>query len=76
MVQPDNPEQLATGKKMVDIIFQKVVDWQGKITGEHGIGVSKLPWWELGTTPEERELHRRIKNALDPEHILNPGKFC
>ena len=76
MVQPDNPEQLATGKKMVDIIFQKVVDWQGKITGEHGIGVSKLPWWELGTTPEERELHRRIKNALDPEDILNPGKFC
>lgn len=75
MVDTHSPEQLATGKKVTNLLFEQVVAWNGKITGEHGIGISKLPWWNLGTSPEERELHQRIKHALDPEGILNPGKF-
>lgn len=75
MVNTHFPEQAATGKKVTDIIFKQIIAWNGKITGEHGIGISKLPWWNLGTTPEERDLHHRIKHALDPQGILNPGKF-
>ena len=62
-------------KKAVDELFHQVIAWEGKITGEHGIGLAKLPWWKIGTSPEERELHRRVKQALDPNGIMNPGKF-
>jgi glycolate oxidase len=56
-------------------LFTQVVDWGGSITGEHGIGLAKKPWWPLATSPAVRELHRTVKRALDPNGILNPGKF-
>jgi len=56
-------------------LFSQVLQWNGTITGEHGIGLAKLPWWEKATSKEVRDLHARLKSALDPHHILNPGKF-
>lgn len=60
---------------LLDQLFSQVLDWGGSITGEHGIGLAKLPWWHEATTPGIRDLHTRLKLALDPNHILNPGKF-
>ena len=62
-------------EKCLDELFQQIVKWGGVITGEHGIGLAKKPWWTLAVTPEVRDLHRAIKDALDPKRILNPGKF-
>jgi glycolate oxidase len=45
------------------------------VTGEHGIGLAKKNWWPMATSLETRALHAKIKAALDPEGILNPGKF-
>jgi len=59
----------------LDELFTQVLAWGGVITGEHGIGLAKKRWWPQATSPEVRELHRRIKDALDPKGILNPGKF-
>jgi glycolate oxidase len=59
----------------LDELFKQVVAWGGSITGEHGIGLAKKPWWPLATSKELRELHRTVKHALDPRGILNPGKF-
>jgi glycolate oxidase len=59
----------------LDELFRQVIDWGGVITGEHGIGLAKKRWWPLAAGPELREMHRRIKASLDPEGILNPGKF-
>lgn len=56
-------------------LFLQVLEWRGSITGEHGIGLAKLRWWEDATSPQVRDLHRRLKSALDTDHILNPGKF-
>lgn len=56
-------------------LFAQVVAWNGAITGEHGVGLAKLPWWELALSPANRTLHATIKKALDPENALNPGKF-
>jgi glycolate oxidase len=59
----------------LDDLFRQVVAWGGSITGEHGIGLAKKPWWPLAVSKEVRELHRTVKHALDPHGILNPGKF-
>ena len=47
----------------------------GVISGEHGIGLGKLPWMELQHGKEGMEAMRQIKRALDPNLILNPGKL-
>ena len=59
----------------LDDLFAQVLAWGGVITGEHGIGLAKKRWWPEATTPTVRELHRRLKSVLDPDGILNPGKF-
>ena len=62
-------------EQALDALFRQIIAWGGAITGEHGIGLAKLPWWKQAAPPELRDLHARIKQALDPKHILNPGKF-
>jgi glycolate oxidase len=59
----------------LDELFKQIVAWGGSITGEHGIGLAKKRWWPLAASPELRQLHRTVKDALDPKGILNPGKF-
>jgi glycolate oxidase len=59
----------------LDDLFAQVLAWGGVITGEHGIGMAKKRWWPEATSDVARELHRRFKQALDPNGILNPGKF-
>ncbi len=59
----------------LDELFARVLAWGGVITGEHGIGLAKKRWWPEATSDVAREVHRTIKNALDPQGILNPGKF-
>src|SRR6266513_2533636 len=59
----------------LDDLFAQVLAWGGVITGEHGIGLAKKRWWPEATSNIARELHRRLKQTLDPNGILNPGKF-
>jgi glycolate oxidase len=59
----------------LDQLFRQVLAWDGVITGEHGIGLAKKPWWPLAVSPAVRRLHGKIKHCLDPKGILNPGKF-
>ena len=47
----------------------------GVITGEHGIGLAKKPWWTQAVDKVGRDTHTALKAALDPKGILNPGKF-
>ncbi|MEM9399701.1 MAG: FAD-linked oxidase C-terminal domain-containing protein [Verrucomicrobiota bacterium] len=74
MVQPDKAKTLKV-RKAVDYLFKSVLEMGGTITGEHGVGLARKPWWNDATTPELRSLHQKVKNALDPQRILNPGKF-
>jgi glycolate oxidase len=46
----------------------------GSLSGEHGVGAAKLAFVERQIGPGGVELERRIKKALDPAGILNPGK--
>jgi glycolate oxidase len=62
-------------ERALDDLFAQVLAWGGVITGEHGIGLAKKRWWPEATSNTAREVHRRVKQALDPDGILNPGKF-
>jgi glycolate oxidase len=54
-------------------IMDLAVGLGGTITGEHGVGRLKRPWLEGYLGPEVMQLNQRIKQALDPLNILNPG---
>lgn len=74
----ENPDEPATKERMeraLDVLFQGVLAMGGSITGEHGVGLAKKRWWKQAIDPGADDLHRRIKRALDPEDLLNPGKF-
>ncbi len=62
-------------ERALDELFAQVLAFGGVITGEHGIGLAKKRWWPQATSEVSREIHRAIKDALDPAGILNPGKF-
>jgi glycolate oxidase len=61
--------------RALDELFAWVLKAGGVITGEHGIGLAKKPWWPLAVDRVGRDVHRALKSALDPKGILNPGKF-
>ncbi len=75
MVDFGQPGSKARSRAALDELFRQVTAWGGVITGEHGIGLAKKRWWPLAASAEVRSLHRRVKAALDPRGILNPGKF-
>jgi glycolate oxidase len=64
-------------KERAEVAFGEIMDLAiglgGTITGEHGVGRLKRPWLAAQIGPEAMELNRRIKDALDPLGILNPG---
>jgi len=75
MLDRTQPGAEERSRAALDDLFEQVLDWGGVITGEHGVGLAKKPWWNLAVPPEVRRLHATIKHALDPKGILNPGKF-
>ncbi|MGD9136912.1 MAG: FAD-linked oxidase C-terminal domain-containing protein [Desulfobacterales bacterium] len=56
-------------------LFRKVVALGGTITGEHGIGLAKIPFMEWEHGKESMAVMRSLKQTLDPNNILNPGKM-
>jgi glycolate oxidase len=70
-----DPEMREKVDRTLDDLFAQVLGWGGVITGEHGIGLAKKRWWPDATSEVVRELHRKLKQSLDPNNILNPGKF-
>ena len=59
----------------LDAIVAKTLEIGGTITGEHGVGLAKKPWLRRQLGDASYELMRQIKEALDPDCRLNPGKI-
>jgi FAD/FMN-containing dehydrogenase len=55
-------------------VYEPLASRGGSVSAEHGIGLEKQPWLALSRSDTELALMRRIKDALDPKGILNPGR--
>ncbi len=75
MIDGNDSKELENGHKAIEEIFQLVVNMGGTLSGEHGIGLSKAPFMSIAFNENELKLFKSIKNAFDPNNILNPGKM-
>ena len=75
MYNKADESEVKKANKAVDKPFQATLDLGGTITGEHGVGLTKMKYLpkEVGAT--QIELMRGIKKVFDPLNILNPGKI-
>ncbi len=67
-------ETPATRQRLEQAVYGPLEPLGGSVSAEHGIGLEKKPWLHLSRTPQELDTMRRLKAALDPKGILNPGK--
>ena len=70
---PADAAQAARAHLAYGEVMDLAIGLGGTITGEHGVGRLKKDWLGSYLGPEAYELNQRIKNALDPQGILNPG---
>ncbi len=56
-------------------IYLLVAEYDGSISAEHGVGLTKKPFLGINRSEEEIALFRQIKAIFDPNHIMNPGKI-
>jgi glycolate oxidase len=70
-----DPEQWKKVEQMVAEEFAIALELGGTLSGEHGVGALKRPYMETALGSVSLEIQKRIKSALDPLNILNPGKI-
>lgn len=75
VIDPQNEDEVQRMHKAVDEIFKAAIALGGTLSGEHGIGIGKVRYLPLEFGEAGVNVIRRIKEALDPDYILNPGKM-
>jgi glycolate oxidase len=68
-------DELARVHKAAFEIMQLCVEMGGTITGEHGVGVEKLEGLKLQFCSADITALQNVKQAFDPDNVLNPGKL-
>jgi len=74
LIDPEKPEDYAEAERLADRMLERALAVGGTASGEHGIGIGKLKFMrkEHG---DAVDVMKRIKQALDPLGIMNPGKM-
>ena len=71
----EKEENRVQSDQALDRLFKKVISMNGVVSGEHGIGIAKKKWFNEALDSGALNLHQILKSALDPNSVLNPGKF-
>jgi FAD/FMN-containing dehydrogenase len=71
----DDPDVREQADAALDVLFTWVLENGGVITGEHGVGLAKKRWIKEALGEAGFTAHLTVKEAFDPNRILNPGKF-
>ncbi|HUP32247.1 MAG TPA: FAD-linked oxidase C-terminal domain-containing protein [Gaiellaceae bacterium] len=75
LVDPDDPDELALVRGLAERLAERAIALGGTCTGEHGVGYGKSKLLPLEYGLEGVDMMRRIKHALDPGGMMNPGKI-
>ena len=70
-----NADEMSRVHRAVEEIFDAALRFGGTLSGEHGIGIAKMKFLGNEIGESGLDLMRSIKDALDPHHLLNPGKL-
>ncbi len=75
LIDPENEEEeLKLYQPLNDRLVERALRMGGTCTGEHGIGSGKIKYMEA-EHGESLDLMRQIKQAFDPDNLMNPGKM-
>ena len=69
-----NPKLMEKAQNAAKELFECTIKLGGTLSGEHGIGTSKLPFVDMIFSQDEIDFQKKIKKAFDPNNILNPNK--
>jgi FAD/FMN-containing dehydrogenase len=61
--------------QLSEAVLELVASLGGSISAEHGIGLAKRRWIGLTRSPADLTAMRALKQALDPENLLSPGRM-
>ncbi|MCR4309894.1 MAG: FAD-binding protein [Deltaproteobacteria bacterium] len=75
MISGADADETRRAEEAVGEVFRKTVEMGGTISGEHGVGISKAPFFEMEVGPLGVAVMKRLKGCFDPNGILNPGKI-
>ncbi|MDR2127968.1 MAG: FAD-binding protein [Burkholderiaceae bacterium] len=74
LIDPDSQQERATAEALNRKLVERALSMDGTCSGEHGVGLHKIPFLPQETGPGAIAMMRAIKQALDPHDIFNPGK--
>lgn len=75
LIDPNQPEERETAERLNHALVTRALGMEGTCSGEHGIGLHKMDFLLSETGAGAVAMMRTIKQALDPNNILNPGKI-
>jgi glycolate oxidase len=75
MYRKRNFDELREAHELLEEVYRKTVAMDGRLTGEHGVGLTVKDYLGLHTSAAEIGIMKRIKHAFDPKGLLNPGKI-
>ncbi len=75
LIDPDNAQERATAEALNHQLVYRALALQGTCTGEHGVGLHKMGFLQDEAGDGAIAMMRMIKQALDPDNIMNPGKI-
>jgi len=73
LVDPKDPNEMTAARALVSELNHLAIEHGGTVTGEHGVGVGKVPYMQT-QHGEAYNVMTTLKRAMDPGNILNPGK--
>ena len=75
LIDPESDSDVGKAESFVSRLNMRAIAMEGTCTGEHGIGQGKMRFLEHELGPAGVDVMRAIKQALDPQNIMNPGKI-
>ncbi len=75
LFDPDDADEIERARKFHERLVERALAMDGTCTGEHGVGQGKRKYLAAEHGEAALGVMRSIKQALDPQNIMNPGKI-